>query len=142
MDCLRAFRFLSTVNTSKFTVAILPLAKEFKKDTNTTAYLVSFSVLFLGFGNLLWVTVLRTLGQRPTFLLAMPLLAAANAWSARAESFGPLLAATIVGSLAAGGGEAPISAVVADLFFCAGTWHHDDDLPPGLVCWFFPSDLQ
>lgn len=111
------FAFLATVNTSKFTVAILPLAKEFKKDTNTTAYLVSFSVLALGLGNLIWVTMLRTLGRRPTFLLAIPLMAAGNLWSAVAQSFGSLLGATIIASIAAGAGEAPISAVVADLFF-------------------------
>lgn len=109
--------FLATVNTSKFTVAIVPLSKQFHKDTVTTGYLVSFSVLSLGIGNLLWVTLLRTLGRRPTFLIAIPLLAIGNIWSAKAESYNSLLAATIVASVAAGAGEAPISAVVADLFF-------------------------
>lgn len=111
-----SFSFLRTANTSKFTAAILPLAAEFHRDTNTTGYLVSMSVIALGLGNILWVTMLRTIGRRPTFLLSLPLLAAMNLWSVYAKSFGSLLAATILAAVGSAGAEAPISAVVADLF--------------------------
>ena len=72
------FSFLATVNTSKFTVAILPIASEFNIDTNTAAFLVCFNILALGVGNFFWVIALRLLGRRPVFLLALPLLTALN----------------------------------------------------------------
>lgn len=105
------------MNTSKFNVAILALSKEFKKDTTKAGFLVSFSVLALGIGNFLWIIALRKLGRRPIFLSALPLLAATNAWSAYATSYSSLLGATILSGIASGAAEAPVSAVVADIFF-------------------------
>lgn len=110
------FSFLATVNTSKFTVAILPIATEFKVDTNTAAFLVCFNVLALGLGNFFWVVGLRIVGRRPVFLVALPMLAAVNVWSTQASSFGSLLGATILSGFASAAAEAPVSTVVVDLF--------------------------
>jgi predicted MFS family arabinose efflux permease len=110
------FSFLATVNTSKFTVAIASLRKEFHTGQVKTGLVVSMSVLALGLGNLLWVVSLRLYGRRPTLLLAILCLAVFNCWSAFAKSYDSLLAATVLAGLAAGGGEAPISSIVADLF--------------------------
>lgn len=110
------FSFLATVNTSKFTVAIAPLREEFHTGQVKTGLLVSFSVLALGLGNVIWVVALRIYGRRPTFLLAILCLAVCNCWSAFAKSYESLLAATVLAGVAAGGGEAPVSAVAADLF--------------------------
>ena len=77
---------------------------------------MSFSVLALGLGNFVWVAMLRLCGRRPTFLLAILCLAVFNCWSAFAKSYNSLMGATVLAGLAAGGGEAPISTVVADLF--------------------------
>ncbi|GAM36637.1 hypothetical protein TCE0_018f05876 [Talaromyces pinophilus] len=60
--------------------------------------------------------ILRKLGRRLTFLIFIPILAAANAWSSRAQSFGSLIAATILSSLACGAGEAPVATIAADLY--------------------------
>lgn len=111
------FSFLATVNTSKHGVAILAIATEFNVDTNTAAFLVCFNVLALGLGNFFWVTALRIYGCRPVFLVALPMLAAFNVWSAKASSFGSLLGATILSGFASAAGEAPVSTVVVDLFF-------------------------
>jgi len=110
------FSFLATVNTSKFTVAITTLREEFHTGQVKTGLLVSLSVLALGLGNLIWVVTLRMYGRRPTFLLAILCLAVCNCWSAFAKSYDSLLAATVLAGVAAGGGEAPVSAVAADLF--------------------------
>jgi predicted MFS family arabinose efflux permease len=110
------FSFLATVNTSKFTVAVIPVAREFQVANGTAGYLVSFSVLALGVGNFLSMVILRKLGRRLTFLIFIPILAAANAWSSRAQSFGSLIAATILSSLACGAGEAPVATIAADLY--------------------------
>ena len=111
------FSFLATVNTSKFTVAILPIAKEFKVDTNTAAFLVCFNVLALGLSNLFWVSSLRIVGRRLVFLLALPMLAAMNIWSAKASCFRSLLGAMILSGFASAAAEAPVLVVVVDLFF-------------------------
>ena len=111
------FSFLATVNTSKFAVAILPVAKEFHKDTNTAGFLLCFCVLALGIGNFFWIIIMRKFGRRIVFLAAPPLLAATSLWSAKAESFGSLMGATIISGIACGAAEAPVSTVVADMFY-------------------------
>lgn len=97
-------------------VAVAALTEEFHQGPVETGYLVSFSVLALGLGNLIWVTMLRLCGRRPTFLLAILCLAVFNCWSAFAKSYESLMGATVLAGLASGGGEAPISTVVADIF--------------------------
>jgi hypothetical protein len=46
------FTVLTTVNASKFTVAVGPIAKEFKVTTTQAGYQVCFNVLLFGCGNL------------------------------------------------------------------------------------------
>lgn len=111
------FAFLGTVNTSKFAVAVVPIGKEFHTDATRTAFVVSFAVLMLGFGNLFWVILLRIVGRRPVYLAAIPIVFATNIWAYKATSFNSLLAASIVGGIGSAAAEAPTSAVVADLFF-------------------------
>ncbi|KAL3479420.1 MFS general substrate transporter [Aspergillus californicus] len=108
--------FLATMNTSKFTVAIVPIASEFNKDAGSVDSLVSYSVLALGFGNVVWVVLLRVIGRRPTFLLSLLILTVCNIWSATANSYASLMASTVIGALASACGEAPVSAFAADLF--------------------------
>lgn len=111
------FSFLGTVNTSKFSVAVVVLGKEFHTSSTKTGFLLSFGVLMLGLGNLFWVVMLRIVGRRPVFLLAIPLIFITNIWAYFAKSFGSLLASSIIGGFGAAAAEAPVSAVVADLFF-------------------------
>ncbi|QDS76433.1 hypothetical protein FKW77_004351 [Venturia effusa] len=111
------FSFLATVNVSKFSIAVVVLSKEFHVSSTEAGYLVSFGVLMLGMGNLFWVVMLRIIGRRPAFLLAIPLLFVTNIWAYFSGSFGSLLASTIVGGFGAAAAEAPVSAVVADMFF-------------------------
>lgn len=111
------FSFLATVNASKFTVANIPLAKHFRVSSTEAGYLVCFNVLFLGVGNLFWVPLMRAIGKRPMYLLALPLLFASNLWSYFATSYNSLLAACIVSGFAASAADATVPAVVADLFF-------------------------
>jgi MFS family permease len=111
------FSFLGTVNTSKFSVAVVVIGKEFHTTSTTTGFLLSFGVLMLGLGNLFWVVMLRIMGRRPVFLFAIPLIFVTNLWAYYAKSFGSLLASSIIGGFGAAAAEAPVSAVVADLFF-------------------------
>ena len=111
------FSFLATVNTSKFTVAVTVIGKEFGTDPTKTGYLLSFTVLTLGLGNLFWVIAIRIVGRRPMYLLAIPLVMVTNIWSYFAGNFASLLAASILSGFGSAAAEAPTSAVVADLFF-------------------------
>lgn len=71
----------------------------------------------LGVSNLFWVPLMRVIGKRPVYLMAMLLLMATNVWSFKSTSFNSLLAARILSGFAAGVGDAPTPAAAADLFF-------------------------
>ncbi|KAK6435561.1 hypothetical protein LTR95_008256, partial [Oleoguttula sp. CCFEE 5521] len=85
------FSFIANVNGSNFTVAIVPLQKQFKTDATHATWLVGFNVLMFGLGNVLWVPLMRVVGKRPVYLLALAVFVAANAWSTKATSYGSLL---------------------------------------------------
>ena len=71
----------------------------------------------LGAGNLFWVPLIRVVGKRPVYLTAILLLMVFNIWSYKAQSLGSLFAARIMSGFAAAAGDAPVPAVVADMFF-------------------------
>ncbi|RDW90984.1 hypothetical protein BP5796_02149 [Coleophoma crateriformis] len=111
------FTFLATVNASKFTVAVTTISKEFGVSATVGGYQVCFNVLLLGCGNLFWIPLMRVIGKRPVYLMAMPLLVGTNVWSMKATSLNSLLAASIVSGFAASAADATVSAVVVDMFF-------------------------
>jgi MFS family permease len=98
-------------------VAVVPLTKYFHKSSTEITYLLCFNTLMLGLGNLVWVPLMRTFGKRPVYLVAMFLFVMFNIWSYEAKSYRSLLAARMLSGLAASAGDAPVPAVVADLFF-------------------------
>jgi MFS family permease len=111
------FTFLATVNASNFTVATIPLAKEFHESPTRTGYLVCFNVLWLGVGNLFWIPLMRVIGKRPVYLLALPIFIAVNIWSYFARSYGSLLAARILSGFAASAADATVPSLVSEVFF-------------------------
>ncbi|KAF9884529.1 hypothetical protein FE257_001474 [Aspergillus nanangensis] len=111
------FSFLATANASNFGVAIIPLAEYFHTSTTTAGYLICFNTLMLGAGNLFWVPLMRVIGKRPVYLMAITLLMVFNIWSYQARSLGSLFCARVLSGFAAAAGDAPVPAVVADMFF-------------------------
>lgn len=111
------FTFIANVNGSNFTVAIVPLSKEFHTSTDYSTFLVGFNVLAFGIGNLLWVPLMRVLGKRPVYLLALIVFVAANAWSTRATTWGSLLGGRILSGFGAAAADATVPSVVADIFY-------------------------
>lgn len=111
------FTFLATANGSKFSIAVVPLGREFKKNNFEVSYLVCFNILLLGVGNIFWVPLMRVVGKRPVFLIALPMLAGANVWASKTHSFNSLLASQIVSGFAGAAAESSVPAVAADLFF-------------------------
>lgn len=83
----------------------------------TVGFLTAFSILASGLGNIFWVPVMRVLGKRPTLLLALPIFVAANVWSAKTHHFNQLLASSVLSGFVSAAAEAPVVAIVADLYF-------------------------
>jgi MFS family permease len=92
------------------------LEKYFHVSAAHASYIICFTTLTLGFGNLLWVPLTRVIGKRPLFLISPLLLVAFNVWSYKTTSFGSLVAARICSGFAAAAGDAPVPSLVADLF--------------------------
>ncbi|KAK5108263.1 hypothetical protein LTR62_008647 [Meristemomyces frigidus] len=111
------FSFIANVNGSNFTVAILPLIKHFHITATRATWLVGFNVLMFGLGNILWVPLMRVVGKRPVYLLALAVFVAANAWSTKAETYGSLLGGRMVAGFGASAADATVPSAVAEMFF-------------------------
>ncbi|PSS03671.1 putative polyamine transporter [Coniella lustricola] len=111
------FTFLAFMNSSAFTVAVSAIVKEFKKTSTEASYLTSLQVLFMGFGALVWMPLIRIIGKRPGYLGSMLFLCVTNIWSYYSTTYASLLASRIVGGFLTAAADAPVPSVVADLFF-------------------------
>lgn len=138
------FTFLALMNASAFTVAVVPIMRQFKKTPTEASYLgeslpalittvtsvqtllalglikeaaVTLPVLLFGFGNLVWMPAIRIIGKRPGYLLSFLFLCVTNTWGYYATSYGSLLASRLISGLLTAAADAPVPSVVADLFF-------------------------
>ncbi|KAK4616582.1 MFS transporter fsa7 [Fulvia fulva] len=111
------FCFLANVNASAFTVATVALIRTFRISPTQATALTALNVLTFGLGNLIWVPVMRILGKKPVYLMAIVVLIVTNVWSCVAGSYGSLLAARMCSGLGAAAADATVPSVVNDL------WH-------------------
>ncbi|KAJ5083861.1 hypothetical protein NUU61_008440 [Penicillium alfredii] len=110
-----SFTFLANVNSSNFTVATQAMIREFHVSQTQAGELVCFNVFLFGVGNIFWVPLMRVIGKRPVYLVAMLALCMMNVWSSQATSYGELLASRILSGFAAAAADATVPAVVADM---------------------------
>ncbi|CAK3842343.1 polyamine transporter [Lecanosticta acicola] len=110
------FSFVANANASAFTVAVKTLMQAFHISLTKATSLTALNVLMFGLGNLLWVPMMRVLGKRPVYLLALAVLIGANAWSATAASYGSLLASRMVSGIGASAADATVPSTVGDLW--------------------------
>jgi MFS family permease len=110
-----SFTFLANVNSSNFTVATKPIILEFGVSQTQAGQLVCFNVFLFGVGNIFWVPLMRVIGKRPVYLMAMLALSMMNVWSSQATSYNELLASRIVSGFVAAAADATVPAVVADM---------------------------
>lgn len=110
-----AFTFFANVNSSNFTVATKAVIQEFGVSQTQAGELVCFNVFLFGLGNILWVPLMRIVGKRPVYLLAMIILCMMNVWSSQASSYRELLASRILSGFAAAAADATVPAVVGDM---------------------------
>lgn len=111
------FTFIANVNSSNFTVAIVPVEKQFHVNATHATLLTALNVLLFGIGNLIWVPLMRIIGKRPVYLIALSILTAANAWSTVATTWSSLLGGRMLSGVGAAAADATVPSVVADLFF-------------------------
>ena len=118
------FIFLSYYITSSINPILVDVAVDLDVSVTRASWLISFNVLFLGIGNLLWIPVGQKVGKRPVILVCTALFFGSSIWSAKAGSFGSMLGARIFQGLGASASEVMTPAVVADLFFLheRGLW--------------------
>ncbi|KAJ5179957.1 hypothetical protein N7492_003167 [Penicillium capsulatum] len=119
-----SFTFLANVNSSNFTVATQAIIKDFHVNQTQAGQLVCFNMFLFGVGNILWVPLMRVVGKRPVYLLAMLLLCMMNVWSSQATSYGELLASRILSGFAAAAADATVPAVVADMVAAKDRGHY------------------
>lgn len=110
------FSFMANVNASAFNMAVRPIMMYFHCSATQATLLTALNVLMFGLGNLLWVPLMRVIGKRPVYLSAIVVLIVANAWSAKAHSYGSLLAARMVSGLGAAAADATVPSAVADMY--------------------------
>ncbi|KAJ5669922.1 uncharacterized protein N7477_005285 [Penicillium maclennaniae] len=110
-----SFTFLANVNSSNFTVATQAIIHEFGVNQTQAGQLVCFNVFLFGVGNIFWVPLMRVIGKRPVYLVAMLALSMMNVWSSQATSYNELLASRILSGFVAAAADATVPAVVADL---------------------------
>lgn len=91
------------------------MIKEFGVSQTQAGQLVCFNVFLFGVGNIFWVPLMRVIGKRPVYLIAMLMLCMMNIWSSQCTSYGELLASRIVSGFAAAAADATVPAVVADM---------------------------
>jgi MFS family permease len=95
----------------------VPLEKQFHTTPTRATWLVGFNVLMFGLGNILWVPLMRGLGKRPIYLLALAMFVACNVWSMKARTWGSLLGGRMLAGFAASAADATVPSAVADMFF-------------------------
>jgi MFS family permease len=105
------------LNSSNFTLAIIPVAHDLQTTTARAGYLTSLQVLAMGLGNLFWVPLMRITGKRPAYLVSMLLLVLTNIWGYFSSTYASLLVSRLIGGFAVATADAPVPGVVADLFF-------------------------
>lgn len=110
-----AFTFLANINSSNFTVATTAIINDFHVSQTQAGELVCFNVFLFGIGNILWVPLMRVVGKRPVYLLAMLIVCMMNVWSSQASSYRELLASRILSGFAAAAADATVPAVVGDM---------------------------
>lgn len=119
-----SFTFLANVNSSNFTVATSAIIKEFNVSQTQAGQLVCFNVFLFGVGNIFWVPLMRVIGKRPVYLVAMLFLCMMNVWSSQCTSYGELLASRILSGFAAAAADATVPAVVADMVAAKDRGHY------------------
>ncbi|OAA56302.1 MFS transporter [Niveomyces insectorum RCEF 264] len=109
--------FMSNFSVATVTPGFTKIIVQFGITAEQASYLITTQILALGVGNLFWIPLSLKFGKRPITIVCTALFLAASIWSAKAGSYGSLLAARIIQGFGASASEALGPAVVADVYF-------------------------
>jgi len=108
------FVFLGTYASSGFTPLMFPYPAILRVPLTEVALLTNYNVLTLGLCNFFWAPLALVFGKRPTLIVALALLFAADIWGAYATTWNSVLAARVVQGFGGGAVEALGPTIVAD----------------------------
>jgi MFS family permease len=89
----------------------------FSSAVSKTALLFSTASMVAGVSNLLWVPLAVKYGRRVVYTFSFLVFGLCCIWSARATSYGSLLASRIIAAWFAGSAECVAPMTIADIFF-------------------------
>ena len=112
-----AWIFLGTFNMIIIGSAFFQITAEFHNDFALTTYLVGGPLLSYGVASLFWVAAGNRFGVRLCFFLSSVVAGCFSIWSAKAATFGQLVAARTLASIAFASPETLGPQVAADVFF-------------------------
>ena len=107
--------FLANMYTAGITTGFGELSMEFYVDNAKLVDTISYPVLALGVGNIIWTPTAVCLGKRPTIIAALALFLGGCIWSIKASTFNSLVASRIVACFAAGSIDSLGPAIVAGM---------------------------
>ncbi|KAH7072045.1 major facilitator superfamily domain-containing protein [Paraphoma chrysanthemicola] len=93
------------------------LVRDFHVGYPAVAPLISYTVLMIGLGSLIWIPTADVFGKRITLLVANVIFLAGCIWTLEAKSLNSLLGGRIMGGFGASASQAIGPAVIGDVFF-------------------------
>ncbi|PBP28149.1 hypothetical protein BUE80_DR001050 [Diplocarpon rosae] len=102
--------------TAGIATGFVPLATNFHVPFSKLSHLISYPVLALGVGNIIWTPTAICLGKRPVIIVSMAVFLASCIWSCKAQTFDSLLASRVVAGFGAGSIESLGPAIIGDLY--------------------------
>jgi predicted MFS family arabinose efflux permease len=91
--------FLANMYTAGLATGFEALAIEFHVDFAKLADTISYPVLALGVGNIIWTPTAICFGKRPVVITAMVMFLACTIWSVKAKTINSLIASRVVACL-------------------------------------------
>lgn len=105
--------------TAGITTGFGELAMEFHVGNSKLTDTVSYPVMALGVGNIIWTPTAAILGKRPTIITSMLIFLGCCIWSIKASTFDSLTASRVVACFGAGSVESLGPAIIAgELLLC------------------------
>jgi len=92
------------------------LAMEFHVDFSKLTDQISYPVLALGVGNIIWTPTAVCFGKRPVIIISTALFLACTIWSIKAKTLDSLLASRVIACFGAGSIESIGPAMIADMY--------------------------
>ncbi|KAH7413213.1 MFS transporter [Cadophora sp. MPI-SDFR-AT-0126] len=110
------FVFLGNMYTAGIATGFQSLAMEFHVDFSKLTDQISYPVLALGVGNIIWTPTAVCFGKRPVIIISTALFLGCTIWSIKAKTIDSLLASRVIACFGAGSIESIGPAMIADMY--------------------------